>query len=78
VPCGTTWAPRNVVSGVTWRAIRSDRASSTTVSPYPLLTSTVVVPWARISATKPRSRVSSHSSVAARVAATVLAIPPPS
>ena len=43
---GTTCAPRNVTSGVTSAASRASRASSSTVSPYPVLTSNVVVPWA--------------------------------
>jgi hypothetical protein len=41
---GTTWAPRNVTSSATVPAIVSSRASSSTVSPYPDFTSSVVVP----------------------------------
>ena len=75
---GTTCAPKNVVSEVNSAAMRSDLASSRTLSPYPLLISTVVVPWARISATRAATRVRSSSSVAPRVAPTDVAIPPAS
>ena len=58
------------------RAICSPRASSATVSPYPDLISTVVVPWRRISATSRETFAVSCSSVASRVAATVVRMPP--
>jgi hypothetical protein len=73
---GTTCAPRNVVSGVKSLATASERASSRTVNPYPLLISTVVVPCAAISATCLATLAASASSLAARVAATVVRMPP--
>jgi hypothetical protein len=42
------------------------------------LISTVPVPWLRISSTRLRTSVRSASSLAAAVAATVVAMPPPS
>ena len=50
---GTTCAPRYVTSPVTSAASATDRASSSTVSPYPDLHSKVVVPCASISAGEP-------------------------
>src|SRR2546429_9441204 len=77
VPAGTTWAPRYVVSSVNPAAMRRDRCSSGTVSPYPLLISIVVVPWRAASWTSRAVLARSTSSGAARVAVTVVWIPPP-
>ena len=52
------------VSSVTSPARRSSRASCWTVSPYPLLISTVPMPWACISATLAASSARSSSSEA--------------
>ncbi len=52
------------------------RASSATVSPYPDLHSSVVIPWASISAASRRRFARSTASEAARVAATVTRMPP--
>ena len=57
-------------------ASATDRASSSTVSPYPDLHSKVVVPCASISPASLRSPARSSASVAARVAATVDLMPP--
>ncbi len=64
------------MSSVNWRATARLRASSWTDNPYPLLISTEVVPWARISATSRATWEVSCSSVAARVLATVVRMPP--
>jgi hypothetical protein len=58
-------------------AIRSERASSATVSPYPDLISIVVVPCRSASRTRRPTVARSSSSLAARVAATVVRMPPP-
>ena len=52
-------------------------SSDSTLSPYPLLISHVVVPHASISSSRTRVSATSASSVAARVAATVATMPPP-
>src|SRR6266511_3606500 len=54
----------------------SDRASSATVRPYPDLHSIVVVPWRNASAASRATLARSTSSGAARVAATVVRMPP--
>jgi len=65
-----------VTSWVTSAASATLRRSSATVSPYPDLHSKVVVPWASISVLSARRFARSASSLAARVAATVVAMPP--
>ncbi len=59
-------------------AILKSRVSSVTLSPYPLLISTVVVPWARSSAIRDASSARNVWSSACLVAVTVPAMPPPS
>ena len=77
-PAGTTCAPRNVVSAENSRATRSDRSSSATVSPYPDLISIVVVPCRSASAVSRRDvGAQRRRRSAARVAATVVRMPPP-
>src|SRR5699024_877425 len=56
--------------------MRAERASSATVSPYPVLVSRQVVPPRAASAASSRRFSASRSSVASRVAATVVAMPP--
>ena len=60
------------------RSVRSIFSSPSVVSAYPLFASHVVVPQRSISSRRTRVSAASDASVAARVAITVLRIPPPS